>query len=121
MIERDIANGNSYLICEGKEVLATFALVEGPDPTYAQIYDGEWLNDKPYYVVHRVASSPKAHGVMRRILDFAFQHTDTLRIDTHEDNKTMQALLKKNSFSYCGIIHLGNGDPRLAFQKTNNE
>ena len=55
---------------------------------------------------------------MRRILDFAFQHTDTLRIDTHEDNKTMQALLTKNGFSYCGIIHLENGDPRLAYQKT---
>ena len=118
VIERDIVNGNSYLIHDGDEVLATFALVEGPDPTYAEIYDGQWLNDRPYYVVHRVASSPKAHGVMRRILDFAFLHTDTLRIDTHEDNKTMQALLTKNGFSNCGIIHLENGDPRLAFQKT---
>ena len=118
VIERDIAKGNSYLICNGNEVQATFALVEGPDPSYAEIYDGQWLNDNPYFVVHRVASSPKAHGVMHRILDFAFQHTDTLRIDTHEDNKTMQALLTKNGFSYCGIIHLENGDPRLAYQKT---
>ena len=118
VIEQDIARGNSYLICDGNEALATFALVEGPDPTYAEIYDGEWLNDKPYYVVHRVASSPKAHGVLHIILDFASQHTDTLRIDTHEDNKTMQTLLRKNGFSYCGIIHLENGDSRLAFQKT---
>ena len=117
-IEADIAYGNSYLLCDGNEALATFALIEGPDPTYTHIYNGQWLNDKPYYVVHRVASSPKAHGVMHTILDFAFKHTDTLRIDTHEDNLTMQALLRKNGFSYCGIIHLANGDPRLAFQKT---
>lgn len=118
VIEQDIAKGNSYLICNGDEVLATFALVEGPDPTYVEIYNGQWLNDKTYFVVHRAASSPKAHGVMRTILNYSFQHTDTLRIDTHEDNKTMQALLKKNGFNYCGIIHLENGDPRLAFQKT---
>ncbi len=121
MIEADVNNGNSHILTDGNEALATFALVEGPDPTYANIYDGRWLNDNPYYVIHRVASSLKAHGVMRVILDFAFQHTDTLRIDTHEDNLTMQSLLRKYGFSYCGIIHLDNGDPRLAFQKTREE
>jgi RimJ/RimL family protein N-acetyltransferase len=69
-------------------------------------------------VIHRVASGPKAHGVMRRVLDYAFALTDTIRIDTHADNKTMQSLLRKYGFTYCGIIHLANGDPRLAFQKT---
>jgi len=39
-------------------------------------------------------------------------------VDTHEDNQTMQALLGKHGFSYCGIIHLANGDPRMAYMKT---
>jgi len=118
LIETDINNGNSYIITEGGEKIATFALVKGPDPTYSVIYDGQWLNDRPYYVIHRIASSPKVHGVLRTVLDYAFQLTDTIRIDTHEDNKTMQSLLQKQGFTYCGIIHLANGDPRLAFQKS---
>ena len=38
-------------------------------------------------------------------------------IDTHEDNQSMQKLLAKNQFSYCGIIYLSDGSKRLAFEK----
>lgn len=117
-VEADIASGNSYLVVDEDGIEATFAMIKGPDPTYARIYEGQWQNDNSYYVIHRIASSPKAHGVMRAVLDFAFMHTGTLRIDTHEDNRTMRELLQKYGFSYCGIIYLENGDPRLAFQKT---
>ncbi len=117
-IEDDVERGVSYVMEEDVEPVATFALIEGPDPTYAEIYEGQWLNDHPYYVIHRIASGTKVHGVMSRVLDYAFALTDTVRIDTHADNKTMQHLLRKFGFTYCGIIHLTNGDPRLAFQKT---
>lgn len=118
LIEVDVARGVSYMIEDQGKTMATFALVEGPDLTYAQIYEGQWQNDNDYCVIHRVASAPDAHGVMSSVLDFAFSKTNTIRIDTHADNKTMQHLLKKHGFAYCGIIHLSNGDPRLAFQKT---
>ena len=39
-----------------------------------------------------------------------------LRIDTHNDNLTMQHIVAKAGFSYCGIIRLEDGDPRLAYQ-----
>ena len=110
------ANSGEVLI-DGKPV-ATFALIEGHDPTYARIYDGEWQNDNPHYVIHRVASMAGVHGIMRAVLNHAFTLTDTIRIDTHNDNVTMRTLLAKYGFSYCGIILLENGDPRLAFQKT---
>ena len=58
---------------------------------------------------------------MRRVLDYAFSLTDTIRIDTHHDNRTMRTLLDKYSFTYCGIILLENGDPRLAYQRTNTD
>lgn len=119
LIEGDIRRQASYVMTESDgRVVATFALVPGPDPTYAEIYDGAWLNDRPYYVVHRVASAPGIRGVMRSVLDYAFAQTDTVRVDTHADNQTMQSLLRKYGFQYCGIIHLANGDPRLAFQLT---
>lgn len=116
----DIRKGVSHIIIDESthQPIATFALIEGPDPTYAQIYDGQWLDPLPYYVIHRVASAPGVHGIMRMVLEYAFSFTDTIRIDTHEDNRTMRALLQKYGFTYCGIILLENGDPRLAYQRT---
>ena len=118
VIMSDIKNGNSYLILQEDQAIATFALIKGPDPTYAVIYEGEWLNDNSYYDIHRVASMPNVHGVMRMIMEHAFSISNTIRIDTHRNNLSMQNLLRKYGFTYCGIIHLVNGDPRLAFQKT---
>ena len=114
----DIKNGVSHLIVDKQTQrhLATFALIKGPDPTYAQIYDGQWLNTLPYYVIHRVASAPGVHGIMRMVLNYAFSFTNTIRIDTHEDNHTMRALLLKYGFQHCGTILLENGDPRLVYQ-----
>ncbi|MBP3373463.1 MAG: GNAT family N-acetyltransferase [Bacteroidaceae bacterium] len=118
MLVKDIAQGVSHLVVIDGKPVATFVLIEGPDPTYARIYDGEWQNDNPYYVIHRVASVAGVHGIMRAVLDYAFTQTGTIRIDTHEENLTMRALLAKYGFSYCGVILLENGDPRLAYQKT---
>ena len=118
MFIKDITEGVCHLVVLDGKPVATFALIEGPDPTYARIYDGEWQNANPYFVIHRVASMAGVHGIMRAVLDYAFTLTDTIRIDTHEDNRTMRALLEKYGFVYCGVIFLENGDPRLAFQKS---
>ena len=122
VVEDDIKRGNSYLLTTDDGIpLATFALMAGPDPTYARIDGGSWLNDEPYYVIHRIASSAKARGVMRQVIAYALTKTRNIRIDTHEDNQTMRALLTKYGFVYCGIIYLANGDERLAFQLTDNQ
>ena len=34
----------------------------------------------------------------------------------YNENLTMQHIVAKAGFSYCGIIHLEDGDPRLAYQ-----
>lgn len=44
-----------------------------------------------------------------------------VRIDTHRDNKTMQHVILKNGFEYCGIIYLKNGEQRLAYEYTGDE
>ena len=121
VVEDDIARGHSYMLTTNAgNPLATFALMAGPDPTYTRIDGGRWLNDEPYYVIHRIASSHQAHGVMREVLKFAFTMTDNIRIDTHRDNLTMRRLLARYGFTECGIIYLANGDERLAFQLINN-
>ena len=113
----DIEQGHSYVLEDG-EIVATWAFIPGPDPTYAIIYDGEWQDEESsYYVVHRIASTPDSHGVMDALLQFCFSLCNNLRIDTHRDNHIMRHILQKHGFTYCGIIHIATGDERLAYQK----
>ena len=44
------------------------------------------------------------------------KNIQSLKIDTHEDNLGMQALIKKMGYTYCGIIYT-RGNKRLAFEK----
>lgn len=117
--ENDIEQGHSFVLADGTDaIVGTFALIPGPDVTYQVIYDGQWLNDEPYYVIHRIASTPDSHGILDALLDYCEAISPNIRIDTHKDNIIMIKGLKKHGYQYCGIIHLLNGDERLAFQKS---
>ena len=118
VIEEDIKQGRSYVCVENGRIIATFYYMEGIDSTYIKIYDGVWLNDKPYGVVHRIASAGTVKGAGSFCLNWAFEQCGNLKIDTHRDNEVMQNTLKKNGFSYCGVIYLEDGDERIAFQKS---
>lgn len=115
-VKRDIAQGVSYVVTDGDSLIATFSAIPGIDPTYLDI-EGEWLNDEEYVTIHKLAKGKGGTHIFEFVVDFCFRIADNIRIDTHEDNAPMRHLLKKNGFSYCGIIHLKNGEPRLAFQK----
>lgn len=114
----DINNGILFVVCdESDEIVCVFAFIEGPDITYEKIYEGKWPNNKPYYVIHRIAVSRHRKGIASFVYDECMKKHPVIRIDTHKDNIPMQNSLKKNGFKYCGIIHLLNGDERLAYQK----
>lgn len=113
----DIKHGNHYVCIEQNKIIATFFYSLGQDKTYDKIYEGKWLSNAPYGVVHRITSDGSVKGTASFCLDWAFSQCQNLRIDTHEDNKIMQNLLKKNGFVYCGIIICEDGTKRLAYQK----
>lgn len=118
LIEEDIARGHFY-VCEGKEdhkIHGAFAFILGDDPTYEIIEDGAWLNDHPYGTIHRMASDGTVKGLLEKSLPFCFTMTDNVRIDTHADNIPMQGAIAKQGFTKCGIIHVEDGSPRLAYQ-----
>ena len=118
VIQHDISEQSGFvLLNEQQQVVAYFAFYQTPDPTYNIIYEGEWLNDLPYGVVHRISSLPCVHGTFEAVLRFCSCLNSNLRVDTHRDNSIMQHLLIKRGFKYCGIIHVANGDERLAFQR----
>lgn len=120
-LTQDIESGDSYVVEKNEKVVATFVLRGGIDPTYNIIYEGKWLNDKPYATIHRIASTGEIKGIMHKAMLFALQQYDNIRIDTHRDNMVMQHLIEKEGFKYCGIIHCWSGDERVAFQFTKEE
>lgn len=118
IVRSDMEKDGGFVVEDGGVVVAYFAFLPSPEPTYSTIYDGRWLdNTKPYHVVHRIASLPDAHGIFKSIMDFCFAKESNIRIDTHRDNRIMQHNILKHGFKYCGIIYLDNGDERLAYQK----
>ena len=117
VVRKDIGNGHCVVLCEDGKVVATMAFIPGPDPTYAEIYDGGWLSDAPYHVIHRIAVAEPGHNAAKALLDWGFRQTGSIRIDTHKDNVIMHHVLSKYGFTHCGMILLANGDPREAYQK----
>lgn len=117
-LHHDIEAGNGYVVEEDGRMIATFAFIPGPDPTYLKIYDGAWIEDtSPYHVIHRIASAQGAKGVLADVLRWTETVTPNMRIDTHRDNVVMRHLLEKLGFTYCGIIYLADGAERLAYQR----
>ena len=122
VIISDMEKHGGFVIEDAGRIVAYFAFLSSPEPTYSKIYDGKWLDDvQSYHVVHRIASFPDVHGIFSSIMDFCFSHDSNIRIDTHKDNRIMQHNIAKHDFTYCGIIYLANGDERLAYQKLNDE
>lgn len=138
LLLRDIARGGGFVIERGtvaaghddlssvmpgltghlpeRDIVGYFALLPSPEPTYAHI-DGAWFTDAPYGVIHRMASYPDVHGIFSAVIDYAAAHYAHLRIDTHRDNRIMRHLIEKHGFTWCGIIRLEDGTPRLAYER----
>ena len=116
--DRTVISSSSSVISSEveKSIVAYFALLPSPEPTYATI-DGAWLTDEPYGVIHRMASYPDVHGIFSAVIDYAAARYPHLRIDTHRDNRIMRHLIEKHGFTYCGVIRLADGSPRLAYER----
>lgn len=121
MIKHDIQNGNVYVCEEHAHAIAVFYYAFENDDTYTTIYNGNWLNNAPYGVVHRIASTGTVKGVASFCLNWAFSQCHNLKIDTHQDNLVMQRLLAKLEFKKCGVILTDDGSSRIAYQKQSNK
>lgn len=118
VVEADISSGYGFVVVDAARIVAYFAYIPSPEPTYSYIEGGAWLEDTlPYHVVHRIGSVPEVHGVFRAIMDWCFEREGNIRIDTHRDNHIMQHCIESYGFTYCGVIYLADGAPRLAYQK----
>lgn len=124
IIEEDIQKEYGYIVEEESQILATAAISFDGEVTYEKIYDGKWLTNGDYCVIHRMAIHKDKRG--SDVSTFMMNSMESLckekgvksiKVDTHRRNIPMQQYLKKNGFDYCGVIFLSDGDERLAFEK----
>lgn len=118
LLEEDIDTNRLFVYMINGRMQAVFAFILGEDPTYKTIEDGQWLDDTlPYGTLHRLASAGESKGVGKAVVEWCLEHCESLRADTHADNKVMQHLLESEGFTRCGIIHVEDGTPRIAYQR----
>lgn len=120
----DIEAERLFVMYLGEVLIGFISVSFEADPCYSVIEDGSWSSGEPYAVVHRFGINPDWHrmgmgtalfGVATRLCEA--KKVSSIRIDTHENNTAMIAFLEHHGFKKAGIIHLSNGDPRLAFEK----
>jgi len=111
----DIARGDSYVLTDGGVIVGTFSFIIGDEPTYQVLLNGQWHADRPYGTIHRLASSGTVRGVSRACFDFCTGLSDYVRVDTHADNRAMQAAIEDYGFRKCGNIYASSGTLRTAY------
>lgn len=125
VILNDIKNDESYVLCdENEKVIASCVISFRGEESYNVIEKGSWKSNLPYAVIHRVAvkNKLKGKGISSKLIKEAEKmclekKIKSIRIDTQEDNKSMQRLIIKNNFEYCGIIYISDGSERFAYEK----
>ena len=108
----DIKNQRCYVMEDDGHIFACFVFTIG----FEKEYEAKFPSKDKYGVIHRVASDGCKRGIVERIVDFAKGKVNLLRIDTHEDNKTMQKCIERQNFKKLGIIYLEDKSPRILYE-----
>jgi len=124
VIKDDIEKRKSYVLETDGKVVATVAVSYNDEKTYEKIYDGKWITENDYAVIHRIAVDNKYKGkrlssiILSEIEKMCLhKNIHSIKIDTHKQNESMKKMLINNGFKYCGIIYLENGKERVAYEK----
>lgn len=123
-VKNDIKSKNGYVLLKGNDVIGTVVVIFDGDKNYEYIVSGGWISNDEYAVIHRIAVDVSYKGlglsslIIKNIVGICLDKgIHSIKVDTHRENISMQRLLKKNGFQYCGIIYLENKSERMAFEK----
>ncbi len=112
IVNKDIEDKISYVLEDNGHIFACFVFTKG----YEKSYELNFPSDKEYGIIHRVASDGSERKIVSRIINFVKKEITLLRIDTHEDNKTMQKAVEKLGFKRLGIIQLDDKSFRILYE-----
>lgn len=124
IIKNDIENKNGYVLLKNNIIIGTVAVSFDREKNYDKIYNGDWHSNYKYAVIHRIAIDDKYKGLglaaefIKNIEEICLHKcVNSIKVDTHKENTSMQRFLQKNGFEYCGIIYLEDNNERIAFDK----
>ena len=123
-LARDIEKGICYVILDEEGDVAATLSLSYHEEDYDTLYEGKWLSDLPYMVMHRCAVKKEHYGQGYGNALFVVFETEakrqgyrSMRIDTHQNNAVMRHLLEKNGFAFCGKAILKPDKDRMVFEK----
>ena len=113
-VERDLADGEGYVLVTEGAICGYAALTSAPDENYAGITEGQWAEGEDRYAsIHRVAIAPtlRGKGLSKQFLHDLVTAAGVLgyrdiRIDTHPQNQIMEKVIFHTGFAYKGMIRL---------------
>ena len=125
-IENDVENGVGMVLSLGSEILTYGAVIFTGEKAYDDLTGGEWLTQSDttsprYAVIHRLCTSEIFVGMgfakqfMQAAEAMAAERAESMRIDTHPDNKIMQSMVASLGYTYCGDVIIESR--RLAYEK----
>lgn len=122
IIQKDIEKGVGFVLSHGEKIIGYSAVMINDEPTYADI-EGEWLTNRDFVVVHRVAISEDYLGkglavqMLKHIEQYAINNSiNSIKVDTNFDNPAMINIFEKLGYIYCGEVYF-RGSPRRAYEK----
>ena len=128
-IMADIAAGRGWIFEHEGRIAGYECVSMRPEECYRGI-DGAWLSEgENYAVIHRaMAADEFRHTSLSREMfslaeDLAAgMGKQSVRVDTHRDNRAMNRLCGKLGYKFCGVVDLSSVDPahdslRNAYEK----
>ena len=120
----DIQNGNSFVVLTDNKEIASVCAITGYEEAYMHLYEGKWLTDYEYIVMHRVAVKAKFRGLGygKALFELFIEegkkrNIKSLRIDTHKNNTLLLHLFDLYGFKYCGKAILPPNKDRVVYEK----
>ena len=122
----DINNGRLFVVPDinNPKIIAGVCALTYREEDYHHLYEGQWLTDLPYMVMHRVAVKKEYQhqGYGKKLFELFIKQAElegyhSLRIDTHAGNTVMRHLIESFGFIYCGKAILTPNKDRMVFEK----
>ena len=124
--KQDIKNGRLFVVLDENYLtdIAGVCSLTYQEDDYQNLYEGKWLTDLPYMVMHRVAVKKEYRhkGYGKKLFEIFIEQAklegiSSLRIDTHQGNAIMRNLISSFDFSYCGKAILMPNKDRMLFER----
>lgn len=113
-LTQDISAQQCWLLMVDGQIAGTATMIIGNDANYREILNGDWQNTTdPYATVHRIAigagfgGQHLSHFFFSNLISQAYRDgIRNFRIDTHDLNKRMQAVVTGLGYQYRGKIYV---------------